>query len=269
MSNPVEFQQEMSVLRQAYVEQLPTRIRQIETLWMAACNGTCTQAGLNTLYKAVHQLNGSGETFGLAEITASTHYLEAVVKNLLVQGRAPTPEERVKVLIELSVLKVYSVEPDTASPAPDLWLVSSPEPVPVLDEAFVAPAPPAEPLPTPTVLIADDGTFLRKKIALSLRAMGFCVYEVDNGLKALDKAREHLPDVILMDVMMPVMDGLEATRHIRKAESLREIPIIIMTVQNRFEDVQRAFVCGINDYILKPFRQDHLIERIKACLKRA
>ena len=269
MSNPVDFQQQMNVLRRVYLEQLPIRVRQIETLWTAACDGTCTQAGLNTLYETVHQLNGSGETFGLAEITASTHYLEAVVKNLLVHDRAPTPDERVKVLIELSVLKVYSIEPDTALPVPDLWLVSSPEPVPVLDEAFVAPTPPDEPLPAPTVLIADDGTFLRKKVALSLRAMGFCVYEVDNGLKALDMAREHHPDIILMDVMMPVMDGLEATRQIRKAESLQEIPIIIMTVQNRLEDVQRAFVCGINDYILKPFRQDHLIERIKACLKRA
>ena len=169
----------------------------------------------------------------------------------------------------MSVLKVYSVEPDTASPAPDLWLVSSPEPVPVLDEAFVAPTPPDEPLPAPTVLIADDGTFLRKKVALSLRAMGFCVYEVDNGLKALDMAREHHPDLILMDVMMPVMDGLEATRQIRKAESLQEIPIIIMTVQNRLEDVQRAFVCGINDYILKPFSPENLIERINVWLAKA
>ena len=264
MSNPVDFQQQMNVLRRAYMEVLPIRVRQIETLWMAACDGTCTQAGLHTLYEAVHQLNGSGETFGLAEITASTHYLEAVVKNLLVHDRAPTPEERVKVLIELSVLKVYSIEPDTASPVPDLWQVSSPEPV--LDEAFIAPTPPEEPLPPPTVLIADDGTFLRKKIALSLRAIGFCVYEVDNGLKALDKAREHHPDIILMDVMMPVMDGLEATRHIRKTESLQEIPIIIMTVQNRLEDVQRAFVCGINDYILKPFSQEHLLERINVWL---
>ena len=82
-------------------------------------------------------------------------------------------------------------------------------------------------------------------------------------------AREHHPDLILMDVMMPVMDGLEATRHIRIAESLQEIPIMIMTVQNRLEDVQRAFVCGINDYILKPFSQDHLIERINVWLASA
>ncbi len=267
MSNPVDFQQQMNALRRVYLEQLPIRVRQIETLWTAACDGTCTQASLNTLYEAVHQLNGSGETFGLAEITASTHYLEAVVKNLLVHDRAPTPDERVKVLIELSVLKVYSIEPDTASPELDLWLVSSPEPV--LDEAFVTPTPLDEPLTAPTVLIADDGTFLRKKIALSLRAMGFRVFEVDNGLKALDKAQEYHPDIILMDVMMPVMDGLEATRHIRNAESTQEIPIIIMTVKNSLEDVQRAFVCGINDYILKPFSQEHLLERINVWLANA
>ena len=227
MSDPVDFQKQMDVLRRVYLEQLPIRVRQIEALWQATCDGTCTQEGLHVLHKSVPQLNGSGETFGLAEITASTHYLEAVVKDLLLHDRAPTPEERVKVLIELSVLKVYSIEPDTALPEPELWQVASPEPELVLEEAFVTPPPPDdEPPPAPTVLSADDGTFLRKKIALSLRAMGFCVYEVDNGLKALDKAREHHPDIILMDVMMPVMDGLEATRHIRKAESLQEIPII-------------------------------------------
>ena len=72
-----------------------------------------------------------------------------------------------------------------------------------------------------------------------------------------------------MDVMMPVMDGLEATRHIRNAESIQEIPIIIMTVKNSLEDVQRAFVCGINDYILKPFSQEHLLERINVWLANA
>ncbi len=255
------------------MEKLPARIGQIESLWVAACEGACSQEELNTLYEAVHQLNGSGGVFGLAEVTASTHYLEAVVKNLLVHGRAPTPEERVKVLIELSVLKVFSVDLDTASPAfsPDPSMELRPETVleePVLDTVFGAPdeAPVQQ---APTVLIADDEAFLRTKIALSLRAEGFTVLEVNNGLKAIDKARKHRPDVILMDVMMPLMDGLEATQYIREAESLREVPIIIMTVQNRVEDVQRAFVCGINDYIIKPFRQDHLIERINACLNRA
>ncbi len=257
----------MDVLRRVYLEQLPIRVRQIEALWQATCDGTCTQEGLHVLHKSVHQLNGSGETFGLAEITASTHYLEAVVKDLLLHDRAPTPEERVKVLIELSVLKVYSIEPDTALPEPDLWQVASPEPV--FAEAFVTPTPPDEPRTAPTVLIADDGTFLRKKVALSLQAIGFRVFEVDNGLKALDKAQEYHPDIILMDVMMPVMDGLEATRHIRKAESIQEIPIIIMTVKNSLEDVQRAFVCGINDYILKPFSQEHLLERINVWLANA
>ena len=142
MSDSVDSQQQLNALRRVYLEQLPIRVRQIETLWQATCDGTCTQAGLHALHKSVHQLNGSGETFGLAEITASTHYLEAVVKDLLLHDRAPTPEERVKVLIELSVLKVYSIEPDTAAPEPELWQVASPEPEPVVDEAFIVPPPP-------------------------------------------------------------------------------------------------------------------------------
>ena len=269
MSEPEDFQQQLNDLRRAYLKKLPARISQIESLWVAACEGSCSQEDLNTLYEAVHQLNGSGAAFGLAEVTASTHYLDSVVKNLLLHDRAPTPAERVKVLIELSVLKVFAVDLDTASPA-----VSSDSSIELrledsdLDGVF-GDHEEAHADHAPTILIADDEAFLRTKIALSLRAEGFAVLEVNNGLKALDKARKHHPDVILMDVMMPLMDGLEATQLIREAESLQGIPIIIMTVHNRAEDVKRAFVCGITDYIVKPFRQDHLIERIKACLKRA
>ena len=253
------------------MKKLPARIGQIESLWVAACEGSCSQEDLNTLYEAVHQLNGSGAAFGLAEVTASTHYLDSVVKNMLVHDRTPTPAERVKVLIELSVLKVFAVDLDTPIPA-----VSSDSSIELrledsdLDTVFGDPDEAhAKEEHTPTILVADDEPFLRTKIALSLRAEGFSVLEVNNGLKALNKARKHHPDVILMDVMMPLMDGLEATQFIREAESLQGIPIIIMTVHNRAEDVKRAFVSGITEYIVKPFRQDYMIERIKACLKKA
>ena len=83
---------------------------------------------------------------------------------------------------------------------------------------------------------------------------------------AVDQARKQHPDLILMDVMMPVMDGLEATRLIRLDDALQNVPIIIMTSKNSINDVQRIFTCTIDDYIVKPFRHDQLIERINACL---
>ena len=116
------------------------------------------------------------------------------------------------------------------------------------------------------ILVVDDEIFLRTLIVRGLRREGFRVVEVDNGLMAIDKARKQRPDLILMDVMMPIIDGLEATRLIRLDDDLKNVPIIIMTSKNSIDDVKRVFTCNIDDYIVKPFRQEQLIERISACL---
>ena len=258
MSKLIDFQQQLNALRQAYLEKLPARVRQIESLWAAACDGACSQDELNTLYEAAHQLNGSGDSFGFQEITEATSYLEVVIKNLLVCGIVPTAEDRHKIPAALDALKNLAAERLAPASEPEGSFVD------------VAPLAPEEPEPAfeeqPTVLIAEDEAFLRAKVGLLLRSVGFNVLEVDNGLKALDKARKHNPDLILMDVMMPTMDGLEATRRIHEEQALRQTPIIIMTSKNTLEDLRRAFTCGIDDYIVKPFKQDQLVDRVRAGL---
>ena len=248
----------MNALRQAYLEKLPDRVRQIESLWGAACEGACSQAELNTLYQAAHQLNGSGDSFGFAAISEATQYLEEVIKNLLVCGVAPTAKDREKIPAALEDLKKLALDQLAAEAPPEEPLHEASPPAPS--------APEDEFVDQPTVLIADDEAFLRAKVVLLLRSVGFNVLEVDNGLKALDKARKHHPDLILMDVMMPTMDGLEATRRIHEEQSLRETPIIIMTSKNTAQDLHRAVRCGIEDYIVKPFKQDQLIDRVRAGL---
>ena len=118
MPEPEEIQQQLNALRRAYLKKLPARIGQIESLWVAASEGTCSQEDLNTLYEAVHQLNGSGAAFGLAEVTASTHYLNTVVKNMLVHGREPTPAERVKVLRGSYSGRIYDRQGDAGRDRP-------------------------------------------------------------------------------------------------------------------------------------------------------
>jgi len=83
---------------------------------------------------------------------------------------------------------------------------------------------------------------------------------------ALKQAKERLPDLILMDVMMPVMDGLEATQHIREDESLRRVPIIMLTSNVRMKDVPIALASGADAYIAKPQSAEKIIEKVKSCL---
>lgn len=250
----------MDALRQAYVEQLPARVHQIESLWQAACEGVATQDELYALYQDVHQLNGSGETFGFGTITEATHDLEKVVMNCIVFSVVPSLDDQAKAREALAMLKRNIAAPSVSLAAPSQAELRRLEKRAMPTETHTGVKEKG------TILIAEDGTFLRTKISFTLRALGYKVLEVANGLLALAMARTHHPDLILMDVMMPTMNGLEATRRIRSDVSLRDIPIIIITSKNTAEDLHQAFTCDINDYMVKPFRQDTLIARVKACL---
>ncbi|MFQ5571240.1 MAG: response regulator [Rhodothermales bacterium] len=259
------YRQQIDALHTAYVEQLPEKVARIEDLWSAACRGACSQEDLNQLYLLVHKLNGSGEAFGFEEITSATERIEAIIKNLLVHGAVPSEEEKVRVRIDLSMLKLLAVDaPRTTaerSVDDELPVLVTEDDIPAEDPHEAAPR-------EYTILVVDDGAFLRAKVALSLRAAGFVVKEADDGRMAVQEAREHKPDLIVMDLVMPEMDGLEATRLIRKEPDLQEVPVIILTTRNTIIDVQNAFSYGINDYLVKPFKPEHLIERVAACLEK-
>jgi CheY-like chemotaxis protein len=125
---------------------------------------------------------------------------------------------------------------------------------------------PVAALPSKTILIADDYVLYRKKMALILQDAGFNVIEADNGAMALKQARERRPDLILMDVVMPVMDGLDATQQIRRDAALRQVPIIMLTTSVRMKDVPVALAYGADAYIAKPQTAEQLIEKVRACL---
>ncbi len=118
-----------------------------------------------------------------------------------------------------------------------------------------------------TILVVDDTPINLKLAERILETYGFSVRTADNGVNAIEMVRDARPgeiDVILMDVMMPVMDGIEATRRIRKMEdpALDGIPIIAMTA-NAFEsDIEAALNAGMNAHIAKPFKKENLIATI-------
>lgn len=117
----------------------------------------------------------------------------------------------------------------------------------------------------PLVLVVDDEPRIIRFVRVNLEMEGFRVIEAHNGLEALDQVRLYMPDAILLDVMMPEMDGFETLRMIRE---LSNAPVIMLTVRNTEEDKVRGLDSGADDYITKPFSPRELVSRLRAVLRR-
>lgn len=115
------------------------------------------------------------------------------------------------------------------------------------------------------ILAVDDNAKMTRFIRMNLELEGYRVSEASNGMEALDKTREELPDLVLLDVMMPDMDGFETLKHLREISS---VPVIMLTVKNEEEDKVRGLELGADDYVTKPFSPRELSSRIKALLRR-
>lgn len=119
-----------------------------------------------------------------------------------------------------------------------------------------------------TILVADDEEDVRELVAYRLTRSGYGVVEAIDGQQALELARDRKPDLAVLDVMMPRLDGYELTRKLRAEESLRSLPIILLTASAQENDVSRGFEAGADDYMKKPFNPDELVARVRAVLGR-
>jgi two-component system KDP operon response regulator KdpE len=115
------------------------------------------------------------------------------------------------------------------------------------------------------ILAVDDEPKMTRFIRMNLELEGYRVSEATNGLKALAKVRDELPDLVLLDVMMPEMDGFEALQLIRQVSN---VPVIMLTVKGEEEDKVYGLELGADDYVTKPFSPRELSSRIKALLRR-
>ncbi len=117
-----------------------------------------------------------------------------------------------------------------------------------------------------TILIVDDEPRILDSLRMNLELDGYQVFEASNGVEALEEARRRLPDLMVMDVMMPEMDGFETLRELRKVSS---VPVIMLTVKADERDVIHGLELGADDYVAKPFSPAVLLSRIKAVMRRA
>jgi len=115
-------------------------------------------------------------------------------------------------------------------------------------------------------LVVEDNQSLVGVFRLLLEAWGFAVVSANNGMEGVEMAIEEKPDVILMDIMMPVMDGREATRRIRSNPETKNIPILAITALTKESELKECIEAGCNDYMLKPFNYKDLQEKIQALL---
>ncbi len=115
------------------------------------------------------------------------------------------------------------------------------------------------------VLVVDDEERMVRFIRLNLEHDGFQVVEAYNGQQAMDKLRETLPDLVLLDVMMPDIDGFEVLRLIRENN---DVPVIMLTAKNEEDDRVKGLELGADDYVSKPFSPRELVSRVKAVLRR-
>lgn len=120
-----------------------------------------------------------------------------------------------------------------------------------------------------TILLIEDEAAIREMVCLALERAGFTVWQAGDGAEAERLLVEGLPDLILLDWMLPGATGPEIARHLRRDEVTRDVPIIMLTARSDEEDCIRGLDSGVDDYMTKPFSPRELVARIKALLRRA
>ena len=116
------------------------------------------------------------------------------------------------------------------------------------------------------VLVVDDETEIRHLLSMMLRLVGYEIVEASDGVDALKKVNEKIPDALILDVMMPNMDGIEVCRALRSDAQTAHVPIIMLSGKAQEEDIRAGLAAGANHYLAKPMVMDDLLDHLKSVL---
>jgi DNA-binding response OmpR family regulator len=115
-----------------------------------------------------------------------------------------------------------------------------------------------------TILIVEDEFHIRDIIKIVLEMEGFSIVEASNGREALEILADTNPDLIITDIMMPEMDGIQFYLTLKESEATSSIPVFVLTVKSQFEDVKYAALLGMDEYMTKPFDPRDLIDKVRS-----
>jgi len=121
---------------------------------------------------------------------------------------------------------------------------------------------------TKAILVADDDPDILSIVSMSLETQGYTVHKATNGREAVDLAKTHHPDLILMDMMMPVVSGYEAVTELKADDGTRDIVIVGLSAKAMATDMERATDVGIDGYITKPFRIAQVLSVVESYLSK-
>ena len=118
-----------------------------------------------------------------------------------------------------------------------------------------------------TILIAEDNVMLLELMKARIESLGYNVIVAENGKEGAFKAMSEKPDLMLIDIMMPELDGLEMIKIVRANSDLKKVPIIVVSALGRNEDIEKAIKVGADDYVIKPYNASNLARKIANLLK--
>jgi DNA-binding response OmpR family regulator len=119
------------------------------------------------------------------------------------------------------------------------------------------------------ILTVDDSKTIRMIVKKAFSQYNCDLYEAENGVEGLALANKEVPDLIILDITMPVMTGIEMLEKLKAEKELKDIPVIMLTAESGKENVMKIVKMGVKDYIVKPFKGEQLVERAKGVLKLA
>jgi DNA-binding response OmpR family regulator len=123
-------------------------------------------------------------------------------------------------------------------------------------------------MPAPTVLVVEDDPTILQLLEVNFEMEGYIVLRAEDGEQGLAVARESRPDVVVSDVMMPKMSGLELVQALKTSADTKAIPVILLSAKAQGTDVRMGLEAGADDYVTKPFEPLDLIDRVNAVLRR-